>query len=223
MMTGTQDEFLPADGISGADQCRWFAVQTRTRFEKKAASELREKHIETFLPLHAIKHKWSDRYRMVQLPLFPNYVFVRIGAAQETRVAVLRTTGVMKFVGGRQGGTPIPDAEIGALQTMLEQGVPFQVYSFLNVGQRVRIRSGCLDGIEGILTRINGADSLVISIQLVQRSVAVQVNGYQVEPLRSPSVNREARTVGMRREENFAMPHKEIPQLHQRSLVASRF
>jgi transcription antitermination factor NusG len=220
MLTQTPDEFSSTNGV---DELHWFAVHTRTRFEKKAASELREKQVETFLPLRSSKHRWSDRYHVVQLPLFPNYVFVRIGAAQETRVAVLRTTGVTKFVGGRQGGTPIPDPEILALQTMLEQRVPFELFSFLNVGQRVRIRSGCLDGIEGILTRINGQESLVISVQLVQRSVAVQISGYEVEPLGAPATYQERSAISSQREEPFAMRYKEIPQAHQRSLAASQF
>ena len=170
----------------------WMAILTRTRFEKKVCAELKEKGIETFLPLYSAKHKWSDRQAVVQLPLFPGYVFARIAPRQEERIPVLRTLGVMGFVGARGIGTPIPESEIRAVQTLLEQRVPFQLYPFLNIGHRVRIRGGCLDGIEGILTAINGDKSLVVSVQLIQRSIALHINGYEVEPVRSsaPIVNR---------------------------------
>ena len=120
---------------------------------------------------------------MVHEPLFPAYVFVRITPVQDKRIAVLRTIGVTNFVGVRGVGTPIPDAEIQAVHTVLEQCVPFQFYPFLNIGKRVRIRGGCLDGIEGILTAISGNESMVVSIQLIQRSIAMRITGYQVEPV----------------------------------------
>ena len=166
----------------------WFAVQTRTRFERNVASQLEQKGIENFLPLFSVRRRWSDRLKLLDQVLFPNYVFVHISEAQEARVAVLRTIGVRNFVGVRGMGTPIPNAEIQAIQALLEHRVPFELHSFLSVGQCVRIRGGCLDGIEGILTGINGNESLVISVHLIQRSVALQVRGFDVEPVRSGGV-----------------------------------
>jgi len=160
----------------------WLAVQTRARFEKKVVLELQEKGIETFLPLHSVKRQWSDRKQLVSLPLFPRYAFVRIAGVQEARVLVLRTNGVTNFVGARGIGTPIPDAEIEAVQTILQRNVPFKVYPYLNLGQTVRIRGGCLDGVKGKLTKINGDQSLIISVDLIQRSIAMRVTGYDVEP-----------------------------------------
>jgi len=166
-----------------AGQSAWFAVHTRTRFEKAVSSELREKGIETFVPLLPARRKWSDRQRMVHEPLFPAYVFVRIAPVQDTRITVLRTFGVTNFVGVRGVGTPIPDAEIQAVRTVLEQYVQFQFHPFLNVGKRVRIRGGCLDGIEGILTAISSNETMVVSVRLIQRSIAIRITGYQVEPV----------------------------------------
>jgi transcription antitermination factor NusG len=160
----------------------WFAVQTRPRFEKKVALELQEKGIQAFLPLDSVKRQWSDRKQTVSLPLFPGYTFVRISADQDLRVAVLRTNGVNNFVGARGIGTPIPDIEIEAVQTLLEQHVPFKIYPYLKLGETVRIRGGCLDGVKGILTKINGDQSLVISVELIQRSIAMRVTGYDIEP-----------------------------------------
>lgn len=174
-----------SSGVLGPEVCQsaWFAVHTRVRFERTVGSELREKGIETFVPLLPARHKWSDRQRLVHEPLFPAYVFVRIAPVLDRRIAVLRTIGVTNFVGVRGVGTPIPDAEIQAVHTVLEQCVPFQFYPFLNVGKRVRIRGGCLDGIEGILTAISGNESMVISVQLIQKSIAMRITGYDVEPV----------------------------------------
>jgi transcription termination/antitermination protein NusG len=187
-----------------SDEPAWFAVHTRTRFEKKVALQLQEKHIETFLPLFSAKHKWNDRQQIVQEPLFPGYVFVRISPVMNSRVAVLRTIGVMQFVGHRGIGSPVPAAEIQAIKTVLEQRIPFLLYPYMNVGQRVRIRGGCFDGTEGILTAINGDDSLVISVQLIQRSIAMRIIGYQIEPA---GPGRLAQAVTGIPEQSLVSPH----------------
>lgn len=171
-------------------ESHWFAVQTRTRFERNVRDQLEQKRIEHFLPLFSVKHRWSDRFKLVDHVLFPNYVFVRISAAVDERIAVLRTIGVTNFVGIRGLGIPIPDAEIRAVQTMLKHGVPFELHSFLNIGQMVRVRGGYLDGVEGILTAINGNESLVISVQLIQKSIALQIRGFCVEPVGSPAISK---------------------------------
>jgi transcription antitermination factor NusG len=107
---------------------------------------------------------------------------VRIAAVQDARVAVLRTNGVINFVGVRGIGTPIPDSEIEAVRALLTQQIPFIPYPYLRVGQSVRIRGGALDGIKGILAKVNGDQSLIISVELIQRSIAMRVTGYDIEP-----------------------------------------
>jgi transcription antitermination factor NusG len=199
------DETRSGVWMAEPDERTWFAVHTRTRFEKKVVSDLREKGIETFLPLFPAKHRWSDRHRLVHEILFPGYVFVRVTAVQDTRIAVLRTIGVTNFVGVHGIGTPIPDCEIQAVQTLLEQRVPFQLYPFLNIGQHVRIRGGCLDGIEGILTAISGNESLIVSVQLIQKSVAIRISAYQIEPVRSAGLAMAAKAVPRR---EFALPRR---------------
>jgi transcriptional antiterminator NusG len=160
----------------------WFAIQIRPRFEKKVVLELQEKGLESYLPLNDVKHRWSDREQLVSLPLFPGYAFVRIATIQDARVAVLRTNGVINFVGAKGIGTPIPDGEIEAVRTLIKQQVPFKLYPYLKVGQTVCIRGGALDGIKGILTKVNGDQSLIISVELIQRSIAMRVAGYDIEP-----------------------------------------
>src|SRR5258708_6421582 len=100
----------------------WLAVQTWPRYEKKVATELEKKRIEVFLPLVASEHRWSDRRQTVQLALFPTYLFVRAAETFDSRIAVLRTNGVINFVGARNVGTPIPDNEIESVRNLLARG-----------------------------------------------------------------------------------------------------
>lgn len=165
------------------DETPWFAVRTRSRFEKKIIIDLQEKRIQAYVPLHSVKRQWRDRKQLVSSPLFPGYAFVRIPPTQDARVTVLRTNGVVSFVGSRGMGTPIPDAEIYAVQTILTRQIPFVPYPYLQAGQRVRIRGGCFEQMEGILVAVNGDQSLIVSIELIQRSIAIRLAGYVVEPM----------------------------------------
>jgi transcriptional antiterminator NusG len=150
------------------------------RHEKKVTAELQQKQIQAYLPLFSSERKWSDRKTLVDMPLFPGYVFVKISEDQITRVHVLRTMGVRNFVGTRGVGDPIPDTEIESVQAVISRGIPFSVSPFLDIGQRVRILDGSLRGVEGILTAVNGDNSLIISVELIQRSLAMRVTGFRV-------------------------------------------
>jgi transcription antitermination factor NusG len=172
-----------ANPETGSTEMSWFAVQTRPRHEKKAAAELQAKGVKTLLPLHAASHQWSDRRRLVHVPIFPGYVFVSIADAVASRVPVLRTNGVKNFVGVRGTGIPIPKHEIEAIQAIFGQGVRAEPHPFLRIGQRVRICGGSLDGVEGILQEQNSDLSLVVSVELIQRSLAIRVTGYELEPI----------------------------------------
>jgi transcription antitermination factor NusG len=166
------------------DRRHWFAVQTRSRHEKKAIAELQEKGIESFLPLFAERHKWSDRQRIVEVPLFPQYLFVRIAAGSDDRVSVLRTNGVIGLVGTKGIGIAIPDAQIERIQRIISEKIPYNPHLYLNVGKRIRIRGGALDGLEGILTAVNGDETLVVSVELIQRSLAVRIAGFEIEAVK---------------------------------------
>ena len=161
----------------------WYAVQTRPQHERAVAMRLREKGVTLFLPLLTEIHRWSDRRKSVEVPLFSCYVFIRITPTNEDRLKVLRTDGVFNFVGVRQQGTAIPDEQIDAVRTVVEEHLTWQCHPFLKIGQRVRIRSGALSGIEGILLSRNGDRSLVISVDAIQRSLSVRIEGYEVEPV----------------------------------------
>jgi transcription antitermination factor NusG len=159
----------------------WFAVQTYSRQEKVAAGQLTLKGVNNYLPLVARLHQWSDRRKEVEMPLFPCYLFVQITPSAERRVEVLQVGGVIGFIGAQRQGLPIPDKQIEDVRTLLQNKISLDPYPFLKIGQRVRICSGPLDGIEGILVRRNGMRRLVISVDNLERSLSICVEGLAVE------------------------------------------
>jgi transcription antitermination factor NusG len=163
------------------DEPLWYAVHTMARHEKRVVKHFQEKQVYTFLPLIERVHRWSDRLKRVDLPLFSCYTFVRIPPTAENRVKVLRTPGVIGFVGSEGQGTSIREEEIESLQTALRQRVPCIDHPFLATGKRVRIRGGCLDGIEGIFEGHGADQKLIISVELLQRSLSIRVDGYEID------------------------------------------
>jgi transcription antitermination factor NusG len=156
-------------------------VQTRARHEKMVSQRLQERGVTAFLPVITEVRRWSDRKKVVEFPLFGCYVFAKIGGATVERLRVLRVDGVLNLVGSRGEGTPIPDEQINAIRTLLDEGVPLSSHPFLQIGQRVRVRNGALSGMEGVLLSQNDGRKLVISVDAIQRSLAVCVEGYEIE------------------------------------------
>jgi transcription termination/antitermination protein NusG len=161
----------------------WYGLQTRPRHEKIVVQRLEERGVITLLPLVTEIHRWSDRKKSVEVPLFSCYVFAKFMPSREERLRVLRVEGVFGLVGARGEGTPIPDEQIDAVRSVVSGQLPWSSHPFLKIGQRVRIRSGALNGVEGILVSRNGDRTLVISVDAIQRSLAVRVEGYAVEPV----------------------------------------
>lgn len=160
----------------------WFAVYTTPRHEKRVVQHLINREIENYLPLYHPKHKWSDGSTpILDLPLFPSYVFVHIDRAQ--RVRVLEVPGVLTFVGGTGGKpAPLPETEIEALRSglSLRRAEP---HPLLTAGQRARIRSGALAGMEGIVVRLKNSLRVVLTVELILQSVAVEVDATELEIL----------------------------------------
>jgi transcription termination/antitermination protein NusG len=161
----------------------WYALQTRARHEKTIAERLREQGVTSFLPLVSEVHRWSDRRKTVELPLFSCYIFVKLLPTNEDRLRACRISGVFGIVGVRGEGIPIPDEQIEAVRTLVTEQLQWSEHPFLKIGQRVRIRGGSMDGVEGILTARNGDRTLIISVDAIQRSLAVRIEGYDVEPV----------------------------------------
>lgn len=159
----------------------WYALHTRPRHEKLVVQRLEDRGVETFLPIVSEVHRWSDRKKTVELPLFSCYVFARFLPKRTERLNVLRVAGVLALIGSGGEGTPIPDEQIQSVRALIDGEIPWSSHPFLKIGQRVRIRGGALEGLEGILVARNGSQTLVISIDAIQRSLAVRVEGYQVE------------------------------------------
>jgi transcription antitermination factor NusG len=159
---------------------QWFAVQTRYRFEKKVAAELAQKGCRVYLPLLTENHSWSDRQKEITIPLFPGYAFVHIDRSREARYRVLETVGLIGFVNFGGMIIPVPQKQIDDLQSVLRERGLFALHPFVSDGQRVRIRGGCLDGVEGVLAR-NDKGKLLISVEAIQRSIAIEIRGYELE------------------------------------------
>jgi len=172
-----------ATGSISFSQPQWYAIRTRSRHEKMVSEQLELQGIENFLPLIKSSRKWTDRIKEVELPLFSGYTFVRMVPSSRERLRVLKTQGVAGFVGINNQGEPIPDSQIQDVRTLLANDVPFREHPYLRVGQRVRIRGGSLDGVEGILSVQNEDQSLVISLEPIQRSLSIRIQGYAVEPV----------------------------------------
>ena len=164
------------------DSLRWYALHTRARHERVVETRLREQGMETFLPTLREVHKWSDRKKVVEIPMFSCYVFVRCAFNSDDRNRVYQIESSLGFVGVRGTGVPIPDEQITHVRTALAQTSPCRSHPFLKVGQRVRVCGGALDGVEGVFLSENGDQSLIISIDAIQRSLAVRINGYQIKP-----------------------------------------
>jgi transcription antitermination factor NusG len=165
-----------------ASQPRWYAMHTRSRHEKRVAAELEEKGITAYLPLLTEVRRWSDRRKVIQTPLFSCYAFVRTVLVPEVHAAVVRIPGVLAVVGRQNQPIPIPDNQIESIRTLLAHNVSMGPYPFLKAGQRVRIRGGVLDGIEGMLVE-SGDRRLVISIESIHHSLSISVDGHDVEAI----------------------------------------
>jgi transcription antitermination factor NusG len=172
---------------AGMIEFPWFALQVRARHETGVADHLQGKGYESFLPLCKCRKRWSDRVKIVDAPLFPGYLFCRFNP--EERLPILKTPGVIHIVGYNGLPVPIDEVEIKAVQTLVASGVPNQPWPFLAVGDRIRIESGPLRDLEGILVKFKGDHRLVLSVSLLQRSVAVEIDSAFVTSLRSVSAS----------------------------------
>jgi transcription antitermination factor NusG len=161
----------------------WFAAYTTTRHEKSVAEHFSLRQIESFLPLYRTQRLWKNGCRMnLELPLFPSYIFVRV--PRRERVRVLEVPGVLSVVSAAGKPVPLPESEIEALRS----SIPFincEPHPYLIVGEKARVKSGSLAGMEGVLLRKKGVLRVVLSLDLIMQSVAVEVDADNVEPVPS--------------------------------------
>jgi transcription antitermination factor NusG len=159
---------------------RWCAVYLVARHEKAVAQQLWRRSVESFLPLYRTVHCWNGRRAQLELPLFPSYIFVRITARE--RLRVLEVPGVVNIVSFNGAPATVSDEEVVALRTALEQR-PCQPWPYLAVGRRVRIKTGPLTGLEGVVARQQSTSRIIVSIDFIQRSVCVELAPCDLEQL----------------------------------------
>jgi len=160
---------------------RWYAAYTSANHEKRVALQLGQRSVEHFLPLYASVRRWKDRRVELELPLFPGYVFVR--STLRDRLQVLQVPGIAKLVGFGGQPTALPDQEIDALRQGLSRAMRLEPHPYLKVGRRVRVTTGPLQGLEGILVRKKNCSRFVISLDLIMRSVAAEIDVAELEPV----------------------------------------
>jgi transcription antitermination factor NusG len=182
--------FTPNLNPLSMDYLRWYALYTYPRHEKAVAEQLESKAVEAFLPTFPTESRWKDRRVRIQTPVFPGYVFARISLGQRSRV--LNAPGVIRMLSFNGTPAPIDDSEIEAVKLCLERGAALTPYPFLEVGDRVRVRSGVLEGLEGLISRCKNERRLIVPITLLNQSVAIEIDVQLLEPL---SGNREPKRV----------------------------
>ena len=161
-------------------ESHWFAAYTSPRHEKHVSRQMARRGIQNFLPLYKSIRRWKDRRKELELPIFPGYLFVRM--ALRERVSVLQVPGVVQLVSFQGRPAPLDDSEIEMLQRQSTQSGRLQPHPFLTVGRRVRVTNGPMTGMVGILARQKDKVRVVISIELIQRAVAVEVDLTDIEP-----------------------------------------
>lgn len=174
MTQPTAQTFVPS-------QSPWYAVYTRHQHERMIAQHLTSKGIETFLPLYSSVHRWKDRNQRITAPLFPCYVFLR--SSRERKLDIVTTPGVLGLIGSSNGPSEISFSEIESVRRAVESFSPMGPHAFLASGVRVRIKYGPLEGAEGILIRSKNLYRLIISVEMLGRSAAVEVDIAAVEQI----------------------------------------
>jgi transcription antitermination factor NusG len=167
------EELLPVE--------RWYAVSIRPRYEKLASQHLKQRGVCSFLPLYRSVRHWKDRRKELEMALFPGYIFVNIDAGD--RLAVLRAPGALRFVTFQGQLAPVADSDVHALELSMAAGLGAQPHPYLRDGKRVRVKRGLLAGAEGIVVRRKDRFRLVLSIDLIMRSLMLEVDEADVEPI----------------------------------------
>jgi transcription antitermination factor NusG len=169
--------------------CRhWYVLYTYPRHEKAVREQLESRSIEAFLPTFISKNRWKDRCARVETPLFPGYVFIRISLSDRNRAFAV--PGVIRMLSINGAPAPVDDSEIEAVKLCLEGGAALEPYPFIEVGDRVRVRSGLLEGMEGFVSRSKNERRFIVPISLINQSVSVEIDVELLEPLNLQNQNQ---------------------------------
>ena len=177
------DEDPLADQVHGSKEGSWFALYTRSRFEKKVFSELADRSIDVFLPMREVLSRWKDRKKKIWIPLFPSYVFVNHEDTAVNRYKVLNITGAVRFIGFEGRAQQIPDDQIRAVRRFLEAKISVDPYPYVKVGRRVEIIAGSLKGVQGVLVQKKGRFRFILQVDLIRQAISVEIDASDVRPL----------------------------------------
>jgi len=172
-------------GASPSLHLPWFAVRVRSNYEKPVSTALRGKGFEEFVPMYRAKRHWSDRTKVIDLPLFPGYLFCRLDLNR--RLPLLTTPGFLYLVGKGKSPEPVAEDEIMAIQSVVRSGIPVLPGASVAVGQKVCLERGPLRGVEGVVAKIADQHRIFVNVTLLQRSVSVQVDPEWIRTLGGPS------------------------------------
>jgi transcription termination/antitermination protein NusG len=159
----------------------WYAVYTRSHQERLVKTQLDGRRVETFLPAYEKTSQWKDRKKVIQMPLFPGYLFVKILSVR--RLEVLKAYGVVRIVGNSTGPMPIPEEQVASVRRFVEAGLNYDPHPYLKIGKKVRITEGPLEGLQGLLVRKKNRSLFVISVEMIQRSVSVELEGWKISAI----------------------------------------
>jgi transcription elongation factor/antiterminator RfaH len=170
--------------INSSEELKWYVVHVRSRHEVSVTERLVKLGVDAFLPVIERMRRWKDRKKLISFPLFPGYLFVRISRNQSEKLTILKTPGVVRFI-GRIPGEPeaVPDEQILSLKRLVESKETLDPYPYLKEGNKVKIKNGPLAGVEGILVERKGMHNLVLSVDILQQGVSIQVDASSVEAL----------------------------------------
>lgn len=173
---------------SGVDTVAWYAANTCARHEKRVADRLAARCVEFFLPLSGSRHRWNDRIRWVEQPLLPGYLFIHI--SPRDKLLALEVPGVVRLLSFQGSPVALPDHEIQQIRSAVHAKVRMDPYPYLKVGSHVRVKRGPLEGAEGYVLREKGEFRVVISLEMLLRSIAVEMDASDVEALPKMSTDR---------------------------------
>ncbi len=159
----------------------WYAIRTRSRYEKLVNQQLASRGVESFMPLVDRRRRWKDRWKTVAFPLFPGYCFARF--PYEDRLLVVTAIGVVQILGNNGHAIPVPDYEIEAIHQLVTSTLPFDPHPYLREGMEVEVMRGALAGVRGILLRKGTRARLVVAINLIQQAASVELDAADVQPV----------------------------------------
>jgi transcription antitermination factor NusG len=174
---------LDSDGRDDVLTPKWYALYTRSRFEKKMLAELTDRSVEVFLPMREVLSRWKDRKKRIWIPLFPGYIFLNHVDTPENRYRILNIPGAVRFVGFEGHANPIPDEQIESVRRFLEASIAVDPYPYMQVGTRVEVIAGPLKGIRGILVEKRGRFRFVIQVDLIRQAVSVEIDASDVRAI----------------------------------------